>query len=61
MRCWPMTFASGEKRDSPIIALGDGQVWFFRNKRPYLVFMLGQGIALIAAEFSQLGKCSRLE
>lgn len=34
--------------------LGDRQIGFFRNKRPYLVLMLGQGIALMAAEFSWL-------
>src|ERR1700731_3666841 len=34
---------------------GDRQVGFFRNKRPYLVLMLGQGIAFMAAEFSWLG------
>ena len=63
-----MMFASGEKRDSPTIArggllpqFGDRQIWFFRNKRPNLVLMLGQGIAPIAAEFSRLGKCSRFE
>src|SRR6202011_506661 len=33
---------------------GDRQVGFFRNKRPYLVLMLGQGIAFMAAEFSWL-------
>src|ERR1700731_4863172 len=33
---------------------GDGQVGFFRNKRPYLVLMLGQGIAFMASVFSTL-------
>src|SRR6202023_1202009 len=33
---------------------GDRQVGFFRNKRPYLVLMPGQGIAFMAAEFSWL-------
>jgi hypothetical protein len=35
-------------------SFGDRQIGFFRNKRPYLVPMLGQGIALMAAEFSWL-------
>src|ERR1700674_3452002 len=33
---------------------GDRQIGFFRNKRPYLVLMLGHGIAFMAAELSWL-------